>query len=799
MRDTRDSRDSLLQVVLLGESDRRYRREEMNAAIKNMRAIGASDRVRQTLHAVSCPRVRLALGIVAALVVACGKRGDRSPCARAFDRRAWTEVVAACTDAAERARATLARAWLALQAGQYQQAFELTAQLDGTALAADAAYLAGYTYGRRDDPGDDARAQEQFAAALAGYRRAGRHAEASRTADYLARLAMASARFDDALALVTTSVEEAARSGDRRMEGKAETALAETYNAIGMVEDARDAFIRAEDALAGWPADLAYAYLKHALFLLDLDEHLEPGLVLQFLDEARRQVVLAGPTAAAATEETSLAIELNRAVVLGVVGETDRATAVLDALVLERPTARRRAALVRGYVAARAGDLETADAQFRAAALEQDVDLDYLLRTSLEIAGLHWRAGRLHDAERAFRAGVATVERMRSTSGTPELRTFVLARRAAPYLGVIAVLAAQGRGLEALTVAESLHARTWRDVAVRDDPASLTLARALRAIHLRLAPAAPPLDEREILAAVGDREALVFVTFGTTVLRGHVRDRQVTFVELGPDDRRALGAFEATPDDPDVATRAGAALIPAQLEPGDRPLLVVAGGALGSVMFAALRYRGRFLIEQRPLVRLPGLSTLGCRARTWSPRAVFVGDAAGDLPGARAEVVRRGAGQAMMGGQATLAAVEQAADAALLHVAVHGRLTSAGGTLELSDGALSAAEIIEHRIAPRVVMMTGCATAAGADAEDWTSLPSAFLAMGSRQVVATLRSVGDDAAARVVHAYYDQPPSGGPVVRLTAAQRSLTHALPPSDWAAFAVWGDPACAEPDVE
>lgn len=91
------------------------------------------------------------------------------------------------------------------------------------------------------------------------------------------------------------------------------------------------------------------------------------------------------------------------------------------------------------------------------------------------------------------------------------------------------------------------------------------------------------------------------------------------------------------------------------------------------------------------------------------------------------------------------------------------------------------------------MVLTGCATAASVDAEDWTSLPSAFLAVGSEQVVATVRSVADADAAAVTGAYYEQDATLGPVARLAAAQRVLSRTQPPSRWASFAVWGDPAC------
>ncbi|MEZ4404473.1 MAG: CHAT domain-containing protein [Kofleriaceae bacterium] len=233
---------------------------------------------------------------------------------------------------------------------------------------------------------------------------------------------------------------------------------------------------------------------------------------------------------------------------------------------------------------------------------------------------------------------------------------------------------------------------------------------------------------------------------------------------------------------------------PAQDRGAAEPLYVVAEGALAGVPFAALRVGGRYLIEARPVARVPGLAVLGCRPRAWTPARVFLGDAAGDLPRATEEVRRLGGAGALVGPAATQAALASSRDAALLHAAVHGRVTAAGGALELADGTVTAAEILEQQIAPREVVLTGCATAAARDAEAWGGFPSAFLAAGSQNVVATLRSVADADAATMAAAYDAAAPALGPVGRLAAAQRQLAPTHPASSWAFFSVWGDADCA-----
>jgi CHAT domain-containing protein len=186
------------------------------------------------------------------------------------------------------------------------------------------------------------------------------------------------------------------------------------------------------------------------------------------------------------------------------------------------------------------------------------------------------------------------------------------------------------------------------------------------------------------------------------------------------------------------------------------------------------------------------------RCQTHAPGGapVFIGDAAGDLPHAAAEVRALAALHhvpAQLGAAATRAAVLASRDAAWLHLAVHGEVGPEGGTLSLRDGPFAAASVLREHLAPAVVVLAGCSTATGADLESWTGFPSAFLAAGSRFVIATTRSVGDDAAAAVMQTFYAQPAALDPVARLVAAQRGVAARVPATAWASFAAWGVVGC------
>jgi hypothetical protein len=376
----------------------------------------------------------------------------------------------------------------------------------------------------------------------------------------------------------------------------------------------------------------------------------------------------------------------------------------------------------------------------------------------------------------------------------------VLARRTPPYVELLALRVEQHRDLEALIVAESLHARAWLDVVLgraarRDATAELALAAAR--IRQRLgAVSAAPLDGAALMAMIGDREALVFLTIGAVTWRAHVVQGAVEFTRLPADTLELARRFSADPGDLAASARAAAGLLPADLSGRSDTLYVVATGPLADVPFAALTWQGRYLIEHRSVARLPGLAALRPTPARWDQRTIFVGDSQGDLPEAAREVreVARAMGaSASVGPAATRQVLASARGARSLHIATHGITTSSGRAIVLADGNLTAADVLDAGLDPRLVVLSGCATAASNDAESWDGFPSAFLAAGSRYVVATLRSVEDAAAARVTEAYYAAPEAMNPIERLAAAQRRVAGTLPVAAWASFAVWGSPAC------
>lgn len=654
------------------------------------------------------------------------------------------------------------------------------------------ALLAGADLSQDRDAAVVERGRALLRGALADYQRGGHHADAARAAEYLSRAPRPEARFKDALDYATIAVDEAHLSKNATATGRALTALAEVYDDIGMVHEAKDAFFRAEENLRGDPGRLAFAYMKHGIFLVDQESAQARRAGLAYLRTARTIVRESRQVSAGIRDTVEYAVQLNAAPAYADLG--DRAAA--EAELVAEPIGddqRRTMSLTRGFLAARGDRIEEA-VQLFAAARPADYGLDSSLWAALELARACRRAGRMEDAERYFRDAIAHVEDLRD-DGAHSLRPLVMARRASAYTELVALLAGQQRGLAALVVAESLHARTWLDAVLGSGADRLlSVDQGVREAEVRSRqPAQPALDAEALLARLGDREALLLLQAGTGFWRVHVVGRRVTITPIADADRDAIIAFRDHPDNRAAAARAARALLPDALAARTDPLHVVANGDLAALPFAALPFGGAPLVHHRAVVRVPGLAALGCRSRPWTSTQRFVGDSTEDLPHAAAEVMRLGGSDAVIGARATRASILEAKDIDLLHVAVHGRDTATGGALQLADGRLTTTDIVDAAIGPRVVMLTGCATSISADAEAWTSFPSAFLASGSQHVIATVRSVPDDAAAILVAAYYREPSTLSPPERLAAAQRAVAATLKVEVWSAFAAWGDAEC------
>jgi CHAT domain-containing protein len=134
--------------------------------------------------------------------------------------------------------------------------------------------------------------------------------------------------------------------------------------------------------------------------------------------------------------------------------------------------------------------------------------------------------------------------------------------------------------------------------------------------------------------------------------------------------------------------------------------------------------------------------------------------------------------------------LKNARRAQILHLAAHTGVDARGPWLQLADREVSASEILASRIGPRLVVLASCSSGVRPGRQLWGSLGAAFLAAGSRAVVASLWSVEDKRARELVLRFYREGGAAEPAGALARAQRvAISRGQSPTVWAPFVVFG----------
>jgi CHAT domain-containing protein len=725
---------------------------------------------------------------------------DVPSCIEAFAAQRWQAASDRCARAADRTgdpAAGVRAAGALLRLNRSDPALQAAQRWFGSPEDATARQIAGAVYFERDDL---ERAIPMLELAFAGHTALANHVEASRDQSYVAGAYLHAGRLGDALDAAQSAVREADLTGPSeahaQLRGRARLKVGKLLTEIGDPVSARTALWEAQQALATWPADQAWVALELGQLAQSVDDQASAATLFEHAVEVASE---------AGVSPVVTAARLNLAYAQRELGQLDAAEhelRALDADVRDRPMA----LFIAGLVAADRGQSRVAEQLLARAALDAPTD-DYAMDIAFQRGRLAERASDAAAAERFYRSAIELVEKLRETTDALGLRPLILARRQAPYRKLVALLAEQNRRVDALMVAEQLHARSWRDALVAHTGADgirarVSSAQALgRQLHRS---AARELTLDEVLAIARRREILVFAEDESDLLRFRLVDGVVDALDRVPERARSLvERWREAPDDPGLAAELGDLLIPPAVRaPSSRPLYLVANGVLGDLPFAALRPGGRFLVETRVLSRLPGLAALRCPVRRLAQRSsVFLGDSRDDLPAARRETTALAGmlgGRALIGPEATVDQLEASRDAALLHLAIHAEVDRSGARLLLAGRRhVSAADIVEREIGPRVAVLAGCATAVGRDPEGWGALASAFLAAGSRSVVATLHAVDDRDAFEMMRRYYLDDGERHPALALARAQREQI-AAGGSAWRAFVMYGsaEPAdCAD----
>lgn len=261
--------------------------------------------------------------------------------------------------------------------------------------------------------------------------------------------------------------------------------------------------------------------------------------------------------------------------------------------------------------------------------------------------------------------------------------------------------------------------------------------------------------------------------------------------------RRWSGRLMADPGDP-VAIRAlSQVLVPeGSLPPPGAELLVAIDPILDGIPFALLEVEGKPLVMRHSVLHVPSLNALASlseRNRESTGVPVVLGDPRGNLPASRREVLEVAAhlgSDPRVGVAADLQALAGARGARVLHLATHASSGAAGPRLFLADGELDGAEILERQLAPDLVVLASCSAAARRGLGTWGSLGATFLAAGSRNVLAALWPIEDEAARRFMLRFYLHGGAEDPARGLARAQReALAEGVPAAEWAPFVILG----------
>lgn len=738
-------------------------------------------------------------------------------CTKLVAAKSYDEAARVCEGAfaetqAPAAAAGAIKALWSLQ--RYDEVLAWEGRIEGTEVEADFRKRAGYVYWLR---GDGRRAEEEYEAELALRQEAGDHAGAARSAYQLYSLAWESSRYRAALDYVRLAFEQAAAAGDRPMQSVALHALASLSFDIGDLAGAQ----RALDASAELSPDEESASPERLV---------QQGLIR--FHEGRPAMARDLFERAAAAAGTGRQASFYRAVHLDLtsahlaLGATEAAQRSLDA--------------ARGYTAAEEPEpvsllyyqsrLDYERGRYAIAlasverALQTDTSPDWRWRLELQRGSCAEKLGRRDAAERSYAASIAVLERLRESLAADELKSWSLNEKRRPYEALFRLQAHAGDVDGALATLERAKARTFLDAFTRAastrgtsrDQVLEATAHRLDALQ-SLLPAmteSPSVTQRpvaELLPALRSRAVLVYFAAGDELwlLRWVGGDVGLRRLMASPQEvRRRVERYLARPD-PRQAEDLGRLLLPpGSLPPAASTLHLVTDDVLVRLPFAALRLGGRYLVEDHAMTYVPSLNALAALVETGrapgrkkSEGARVLADPNGDLPAAahEARAVARGLHVSpRLGEAASVAALLEAADASLLHLATHTGLGPRGASLSLADGEVAASQIIGQRVAPDLVVLASCASAARPQRSKgmWGSLGAAFLVAGSDAVLASLWSIEDEAARRFLLRFYAEGGATSPTLALARTQRSfIADHADPALWAPFVLFGtDPTAS-----
>jgi tetratricopeptide (TPR) repeat protein len=746
------------------------------------------------------------------LVVLLGTSLSETPppldCAAAAKRRPLGVIVTTCRDEYARTGDPRTGARLAgalVQVGREADAAALANDLLVTPARGIAYRILGeiaWNDGRTDD------AVTALEAARDLHRAGHERDELARDDQTLARVLSEEERYAEALQVLDEGITEAHAAGDRTIELYCRLSAARVLSQVGIFALAHDE-LEAADALTTTDRDRAWLEFERG----NLDQEIARlGPYTGFNAQAVQAFKRARDHAhRAQLSDLALLTELNLAFSNAELGRTDVAEQHLAAAKLldlddehavERTAIEARIAYHRGQLSL--ASVRNDDAYARMEDGDDRIDVA-IMQTRIALAG-----DDLGGAEAWARRAVAQVEGLRAAQTALELRPWVLSTRREPYELLFVALARQGRGRDALIALDRWQARTLLDALAEPavDPSIDLRAAAHRVERLgawlpivSAAPAVPIDDPARTTAALANLDLLALVVADGRLWRLTALRAAIDVADLGTVAalQPQLDAVIAAPTDAAVTAELGARVLPdAMMQPTRAPLHLLLDGPTAALPIAALRHRGVPLAAIRPVIRVLGVPRAPCVDIAPRGRAIAIADADRNLDAAAEEataVAKLLGGDRFVGAEATSERLFATAPDAVLHLAVHADVNPLGGVLDLFDRDVSALEISARKLGPSLVVLSACGSARAADIELAGSLATAFLAAGSRQVVATLRPVSDVGAREVATRFYEAGGADDPVRALAEVQAALAGTSN-RDWPNFAVYGQARCSHP---
>jgi tetratricopeptide (TPR) repeat protein len=475
------------------------------------------------------------------------------------------------------------------------------------------------------------------------------------------------------------------------------------------------------------------------------------------------------------------------------------------------------ALLLSSYLAAEKEDWEAAKAFLRQATTKPPPDEDWRWERERANAELAEQLGDYQKAEGYYRNAIAYISSLRIAS--PKTAAYFVASHRGPFEGLISLLAAQERWVEALKVVMLLDAvDLLRVTAILQGRENISFGSYYEMGTTRLEDPFKAVDAiyQDVIARWSKQGELSIVVaapalkVGPRKQRGRlayriiVRDSVVSGQSIGDADE--IRDLVERPWSDDTARGLATALVP---EGGNgQPLFVLGIGMLGKVPLGALQEAdGSLTSSRRPLLRSialrqdvdvppmnPTSVVIGADPAKAAPH--LIGDAsiatAALMKSQPSETVRRfGLGTSLPAGRDAL---WETKNADVFYLAAHIHDVEGQPAILLDDGDVFKDELEEQGFAPRLAVLASCRAAGSGDEAGLGSIAAALLKSGTWRVVAADRQVDDEPTRLFMEAFLAEPDWRNDPARALARVQQAARSGPikgvtisPQVWGAFVV------------